>query len=149
MIVVQKPQRVREKRIFVQAQFIQLETASLYSRHLYFSTAMDRLFACLKLGDVLVRVGAPNHSRNARAERTADSPDVPRPRMRVNVFGRWKARQSKTVIVGVGSSRPFVAGFTTAAFPDLQKFSGPPHSRQRQPRIRIQYDSNVRHYSHP
>jgi hypothetical protein len=36
MIVVQKPQRVRKKRIFVRAQFIQLATASLYSRHLFF-----------------------------------------------------------------------------------------------------------------
>jgi hypothetical protein len=41
-----------------------------------------------------------------------------------------------------------VGGVKTAAFPDLQKLSGPPHSRRRRPRTRIHHDSNTRHYSH-
>jgi hypothetical protein len=43
----------------------------------------------------------------------------------------------------------FVAGFKTAAFPDLQKLSGLPHSRRRQPRIRIHHVPNAKHCSHP
>jgi hypothetical protein len=78
---------------------------------------MDRLFACLKLRDALV-----NHSRNALAERTADSPDVPRPRMRVKVFGRWKARQPKAVIVGVGSSRPLLPDSRLLHFQTCKSF---------------------------
>ncbi len=39
-------------------------------------------------------------------------------------------------------------GVKTAAFPDLKKLSGPPHSRRRQPRMRIHHDPNARHYSH-
>jgi hypothetical protein len=42
-----------------------------------------------------------------------------------------------------------VAGFKTAAFPDLQKLSGLPHSRRRQPRIRIHHVPNAKHCSHP
>ena len=40
-----------------------------------------------------------------------------------------------------------VGGVKTAAFPDRQKLSGPPHSRRRQPRTRIPHDPNARHYS--
>jgi len=40
-----------------------------------------------------------------------------------------------------------VGGVKTAAFPDLQKLSGPPHSHRRQPRTRIPHDPNARHYS--
>ena len=39
-------------------------------------------------------------------------------------------------------------GVKTAAFPDRQKLSGPPHLRRRQPRRRIHHDPNARHYSH-
>ena len=43
----------------------------------------------------------------------------------------------------------FVAGFKTAAFPDLQKLSGLPRSRRKQPRIRIHHVPNAKHCSHP
>ena len=38
--------------------------------------------------------------------------------------------------------------FNLASFPDLQKRSGPPHSRRRRPRIQIHFDSNAKHESH-
>ena len=41
------------------------------------------------------------------------------------------------------------SAFKPASFPDLQKPSGLPHSRRRQPRIRIHHEPNAKHYSRP